>query len=97
MGRKNTGSIFLMSSRQLKIHICQREQNEKVSVLVCSAAITKPNILVTYKQQKFIAYGSGGWKPEIRLPAWMDEALFCTEFCVLTGQKGQGNSVGSLW
>ena len=28
---------------------------------------------VVYKQQKFIAYSSGGWKSEIRVSSWSGE------------------------
>ena len=73
------------------------------SLLVCLGCYNKNTIhCVAYKQQKFISYGSGGWKFEIRAPAWSGSGAsslpgckWMTSPCSLTWkrtEKGSGFS-----
>ena len=52
---------------------------------------------MAYKQQKFIAHSSGGWKSAIKLLAQLvlREILILTSRCVLTWKEGHGSSPGT--
>lgn len=48
------------------------------------------------KYQKFIAQSSGGWKSEIRLPAWSTEGpLPCYRFLVVSLHGGKDEVVSA--
>ena len=58
---------------------------------------------MAYKQQKILAHSSGGWKPKIRVSAWLSpgESLLLgyrppTSPYILVWQKRQGISLGPL-
>ena len=44
--------------------------SETLDVLA-QGALTKYYKLAGFKQQKIISHSSGGWKSEIKLPAWL--------------------------
>ena len=69
-----------------------------VIVIVSSGCrIKNPQTGSLTKQQQCIAYSSGGWKSEIRVPAWSGEAtLPGCRLLFESSQKELGSFVGSL-
>lgn len=57
------------------------------------ATLTKEPDWVAYKQQ-FISYGSGVWKPETEVPAWLSESSQVSDISVY---PDVAKWVRSLW
>lgn len=91
-------SLMISCQKSCRYFIAAREN----LVSLAQATVTKFQRLevgvgVTYKQQTFFPHSPGGWKSEIRKPAWLGSGVsplpgcrLLTSHCILTGWRAEG-------